>query len=315
MAASAKPLVSVLMTCKNSEEFIAESLDSALGQTHEEIEILVSDNASTDGTAEILRDYERREPERVRVRYGDEDIGPTASRNKAYEMARGELIAWLDSDDIWLPAKTEREVAVMLERPEVGLVHSGAENFDSDTGEVVPGGLATARSGDLMVPLYMEGCFVMALTALFRRRALDERGLTLRDSEWVYGDDYHAWLVISLDWQTAGIDEVLARYRMHGQNLSFAQGNHFLNRIALLREFTDEYPEARERLGRDRRTGLGRHYLSAARFEREHGSRPRAAGYRLHGFALAPGTAAARVWRRTIMWGGRVLRRLGLRRP
>jgi glycosyltransferase involved in cell wall biosynthesis len=288
MAAGAeRPVVSGLMTCRNSELYIAAALDSALAQTYQNLEVVVSDNASTDSTAEILRDYERRHPDRIRAEYGSGDVGPSTSRNKALARARGELICWLDSDDLWKPTMVEKEVAIMEARPEVGIVHGWFETIDEE-GRVIPGGQTTAPGGDLLRPLFVEGCFIGAATSMFRRRALDERGVGLYDRDWVYGDDYFTWLVISLRWQTAGIDEVLASYRMHGSQLSAAQGNHFLKRIALLGDFVREFPEAKGKLGRWRRVGIAGHYLQAAQLEAEQGSRLRAAWYWLQGALRDP---------------------------
>jgi glycosyltransferase involved in cell wall biosynthesis len=283
------PLVSGLMTCRNRERYIAAALDSALGQTYENVEVVVSDNASTDGTPEILREYERLHPERIRVVLGNEDIGPCASRNRALTLARGELIGWLDSDDLWKPTMVEKEVAIMQARPEVGLVHGWFEAID-EAGNLIPGGQRTAPSGDLLVPLFEQGCFIGAATAIFRRRALEELGIGIYDRRWTYGDDYYTWLAISLRWETAGIDEVLASYRRHGSNLSAAHGseNHFLHRISLLREFLRDFPEARSRLSASRRKGFARHYLQAATLEAERGSRARSAWYWLQGAVRDP---------------------------
>jgi glycosyltransferase involved in cell wall biosynthesis len=290
-----EPLVSVLTASYNSSQFIAETLDSALGQTYERLEVIVADDRSTDSTPAIVRDYAQRHPGRVKVVEATERAGPCRRRNDALAAAEGSLICWLDHDDLWDPTKVEKQVEVMRRRPAVGLVHTGFELFDSVSGETVPGRTTTeARSGDLLRPLYVEGDFIGSLTAMFRREALDRAGGRLWDKEFAYGDDWFAWLVISLDWQTEGIDEVLARYRMHGDNLSFKYDNHHLKGIRLMREFTDDFPEAREKLGRWRRIGIGRRYLEAAKHEARHGSRARAPRYWLAGAIRAPSGALLR---------------------
>ena len=121
----------------------------------------------------------------------------------------------------------------------------------------------------MLVPLFVRGLLRRVPTALFRREVLTRRGLRLRETDFSFGDDYFLWLALSLDWQVARIDEVLARYRRHGGNESARLGetNFHLRRVDLLRQFLDEYPEAIPRLGKWRRRGLARHYLSAAHFE------------------------------------------------
>ena len=106
----------------------------------------------------------------------------------------------------------------MRGRPEVGLVYSGYEAFDSETGETIPWrDRSSEAEGDVLVPLFVRGCFVASLTALFRREVLTRRGLRLRETDFSFGDDYFLWLALSLDWQVARIDEVLARYRRHAR--------------------------------------------------------------------------------------------------
>jgi glycosyltransferase involved in cell wall biosynthesis len=265
-----RPLVSVMMATYNAAAFVAESIESVLDQTYEPIELLVVDDASDDGTPAIVEDYARRYPDRVRFRQATERAGPCRRRNDALDLARGSLIAWLDHDDLWAPQKTAREVEVLEARPEVGLVYSGYEAFDSDTREPIPWRDRDSEAeGDVLVPLFVRGCFVGSLTVLFRREVLTRRHLRLRETDFSFGDDYFLWLVLSLDWKVAKIDEVLAYYRRHGGNESERLGetNFHLLRIALLREFLEEFPEAVPRLGKWRRRGLAEHYLRAGHYE------------------------------------------------
>jgi glycosyltransferase involved in cell wall biosynthesis len=285
-----RPLVSVIMPTFNAAPFIAETIESVLAQTYEPIELVVVDDASDDATPAIVESYAHRYPERVRFRPSTDRAGPCRRRNDALDLARGSMIAWLDHDDLWAPEKTAKEVEVLQERPQVGLVYSGYEAFDSDTAEAVPWrDRQSEAEGDILVPLFVRGCFIASLTTLFRREVLTRRNLRLRESDFSFGDDYYLWLVLSLDWKVARIDEVLAYYRRHGDNESrrLAQTNFHLRRIALLQEFLAEYPEAIPRLGKWRRRGLARHYLSAAHFESQR-SRLRTALAIARALAAAP---------------------------
>ena len=296
-----RPLVSVIMPTYEGAAFVGETIESVLAQTYEPIEIVAVDDASTDGTPEIVAAY----GERVRLERGRERVGPTRRRNEALSLARGELIAWLDQDDLWLPEKTERQVEVMLARPEVGLVYTGYEAFDDETGETIPWRDRDSEAeGDVLVPLFVRGCFVGSLTALFRREVLTRRSLRLRETDFSFGDDYYLWLALSLDWQVARIDEVLARYRRHRENEStrLSGTNFHLKRIALLREFLSEFPEAETRLGKWRRRGLAEHYLKAAGFESER-SRLRSALALGRAATLAPRYTARALRRRTTVRG------------
>jgi glycosyltransferase involved in cell wall biosynthesis len=286
-----EPLVSVLTATFNSSPYLEETLESALGQSYGNLEVIVADDCSPDDTLEVARAVGGRYPGRVVIEPGSEREGPCRRRNAALARARGSLICWLDGDDLWLPRKVEKQVEVMESEPDVGLVYTGFEAFSSESGEPVPGGVADARSGDLLAPLFVEGDFIGTLTTMFRRAALDRRGGRLRDVEFAYGDDYWAWLSIALDWRIAGIDGVMARYRIHESNLSRRQGNHYLKRIELLDDFLDTYPEARRRLGPARRRGMASHYLFAAGWERENGSKLKGLGYWLRAAGRDPRAA------------------------
>jgi glycosyltransferase involved in cell wall biosynthesis len=264
------PLVSVMMPTFNAAPFVAESIESVLAQTYQPIELLVVDDASEDQTPAIIGEYERRYPDRIRFRRGSERLGPCRRRNDALDLARGSLIAWLDHDDLWVPEKTAKEVEVLQARPDVGLVYSGYEAFDSETREPIPWRDRDSEAeGDVLVPLFVRGCFVASPTTLFRRDVLTRRHLRLRETDFSFGDDYYLWLVLSLDWKVARIDEVLAYYRRHGGNESERLGetNFHLLRIALLREFIEQFPEAVPRLGKWRRRGFAEHYLRAGHYE------------------------------------------------
>lgn len=285
-----RPLVSVIMPTYNAAAFIAESIESVLAQTYDPIELVVVDDASDDATPEIVQRYTRRYPDRVRFRRAAERAGPCRRRNDAIDLAEGSLIAWLDHDDLWEPDKTRREVEVLQAHPEVGLVYSGYEAFDSETREPVPWRDRDSEAeGDALIPLFVRGCFVGSLTALFRREVLTRRQLRLREVDFSFGDDYFLWLVLSLDWQVVRIDEVLAYYRLHSENESKRLGetNFHLRRVALLREFLEQYPEAAPRLGKWRRRGIARHFLSAAHFESRR-SRLRSGVAVARAFATAP---------------------------
>ena len=285
------PLVSVLMTTYNAEAYVAESVESVLAQTYGSLELVAVDDASTDATAEIVEAYARRHPDRVRLLQASERRGPTRRRNDALAAARGPLLAWLDHDDLWLSTKVERQVAVLDQHADVGLVYSGYEAFDSETGATVEWRDESSEAeGDVLAALFVEGCFIASLTTLFRREALERRNVGFRERDFSFGDDYFLWLVIALDWKVVRVDAVLARYRRHAANESARIGaeNYHLKRIEILDEFLARFPEARGRLGPSRRAGFRNHYLKAAGFELERGRRLAGARLLMRGLAYDP---------------------------
>src|SRR5215212_8464823 len=129
------PLVSCIITFLNAEEFIGEAIESVLGQTHENLELLLVDDGSTDDSTPIALRYAERFPEKVRYleHAGHENRGAAASRNLGMGEAKGEYIALLDSDDVWLEHKLEEQVGILASHPEAGMVYGQSQYWHSWT--------------------------------------------------------------------------------------------------------------------------------------------------------------------------------------
>ncbi len=125
------PLVSVLLTAYNREQFLASAIESVLGQTYEDFELLIVDDCSTDRTLEIARAYERRDP-RVRVVVNERNLGQFGNRNRAAELAQGSLLKYHDSDDLMYPHCLSVMVPMLLSEPRAG--------FGLSAGQMWPGG-------------------------------------------------------------------------------------------------------------------------------------------------------------------------------
>jgi len=287
-----RPLVSVLMPTFNGSAFVGETIESVLAQTYEPTELIVIDDASTDETVAIVEEFAVRTPGRIKLQQNRQRQGPCAGRNDALAVANGSLLAWLDQDDLWLPHKIARQVEVLEQDSAVGVVHTAFEAFDSDTGEKLqkwadPG---IGAEGDLLVSLFEQGNLLASITTLFRRSALERRGLRFREKDFSYGDDYYLWLALSLDWRFARIEEPLAHYRRHSENESdrLGRSNFHARRAALLREFLRDFPEAKARLGHSRRLGLARALIDAAGFEGRAGRRTKQVLYVTQALAEDP---------------------------
>jgi glycosyltransferase involved in cell wall biosynthesis len=283
------PLVSVLTATHNGAAFVGETLDSVLGQTYPSVEHVLVDDGSADATTDILRAYADRDPERITVIERTDTAGPTLRRNEALDAANGTYLAWLDHDDVWLPEKLERQVAVLEREPEAGLVFTQWELFDNASGTVLERS-HIAEGGDTLRRLFVEGCFVASSTVLWRRDTMERRGLRFRDSHPSWGDDHFLWLGLALDSEGVLVDDVLTRLRRHGANESvrLARENMYPHSIELLDEFLETYPEARSRIGNARRLGIAHHHALAAIYELQRGRRARAASFALRAAARNP---------------------------
>ena len=133
---NSKPLVSAIIIFFNSEKFFKEAIESVFAQTYENWELLLVDDGSTDCSTEIALRYSEQYPEKVRYleHEGHQNRGMSATRNLGVHHAKGEYIAFLDADDIWLPQKLKQQVAILEEQPEAAMVYSSTRVWYSWTG-------------------------------------------------------------------------------------------------------------------------------------------------------------------------------------
>jgi glycosyltransferase involved in cell wall biosynthesis len=132
-----EPLVSCIVIFLDTERYIEEAIESVFAQTYESWELLLVDDGSTDGSTDIARRYAQRHPGKVRYleHPGHQNRGMSATRNLGISHAKGDYIAFLDADDVWLPRKLEEQVAILGSHPEVGMVYGAKQYWYSWTGD------------------------------------------------------------------------------------------------------------------------------------------------------------------------------------
>ena len=131
------PLVSAIIVFLDEEKFLQEAIDSVFAQTHSNWELLLVDDGSGDQSSEIARQLARQRPERVRYleHEGHRNRGMSASRNLGIRSARGEYLAFLDADDVWLPHKLERQAPILQSQSRAGAVYGPSLYWSSWTGD------------------------------------------------------------------------------------------------------------------------------------------------------------------------------------
>lgn len=208
-------LVSIIMPAFNAQSFLTLAIESVLAQSYANWELLVIDDASTDATASIVRSYALRDP-RVRLLTNHHGKGVVGARNSGIDTAQGEFIAFLDSDDSWLPNKLTAQVALMRDSGCAlsATAYRMVDAQDAPLGEVrVP---ARIHYTDLL-----KGNCIGCLTALYSRARL---GKVYMPSGF-HHEDYLTWLgILREHGPAAGLDDILALYRKHGQSLSSSKG-------------------------------------------------------------------------------------------
>jgi glycosyltransferase involved in cell wall biosynthesis len=242
----AGPLVSVILPVFDRAGSVARAIASVLAQSYRPVELILVDDGSTDGTAEILEAYRS-----VATILRQANGGAYAARNLALRHAAGELVAFIDSDDAWLPDKLERQVPLM--RPGIGLVCgdivivTAPDDRAPRTGMTAFKAVAPVR-GHALEALAM-GNFVATSTALVRRAALEESGGFVESR---LSADYLAWFRIAQAHDFDYVDAPVALYTEHQAGISHDLGRSLAARIALFRaerERADD-PAVRELLDR-----------------------------------------------------------------
>jgi len=265
----AKPKVSVVIPAYNGEDYIAEAVTTSAEQDYEPLEVIVSDDGSTDGTPDIVRDLAGRYPERVRPVLAQRNRGIASAFNQALTALDGELIAWLGGDDVMLPGKIAKQVSRLAERPDaVACVHD-AEVFESSTGRVYGrfSQLNNGRRGLLEggVELLFHPTYLMLPSAtMVRRSACPPGGF---DERLQIANDWLFDVAVFRNGRCVVVDEVLSRYRRHGGNITARPGGEarsFEEALTALTVAQARYPEL-SRLARRRRAALmlGRAYRLA----------------------------------------------------
>lgn len=257
---SLSPLVSVVIPTYNRARYIGETVESVLAQTYDNIEIIVVDDGSTDDTRRVLKPYQ----EHIIYIY-QENQGPSVARNTGIMKSTGPYIAFLDSDDLWMPEKLEIQVAYLNEHPEVGLVHCDfllqVENPNGPVLKKWP--YANNWPSGYVLPFMFVQSMIGTSSVVTRRECFDVAGLF--DPRFFGPEDYHLWLRIARHYPITYLDKPLSIYRHHGENLT-------TNRVGLKREilsvvesFVQENPGLEEEIGVDvvRRGLFDRHYALA----------------------------------------------------
>jgi glycosyltransferase involved in cell wall biosynthesis len=220
---SSAPAVSVIMNCLNCEKYLREAIDSVFAQTYEDWEIIFwEDKASEDNSENIAKSY----GSKLRYFRSDESLPLYGSRNLAVREARGEYIAILDCDDIWLPTKLEEQIPLIERDDEIGLVYSDAFIFNEKGKE--------KRQFDVLKPyrdrIFSElllSNFINTQTVVIRKKAFDSLEHWF-DGRLILSGDYDAYLRISYKWKVDYVDTPLARYRVHRNSKSRRDGRKLL---------------------------------------------------------------------------------------
>ncbi|WP_441296495.1 glycosyltransferase family 2 protein [Bacillus sp. FJAT-45066] len=209
---SEKPLVSVITPSFNSERFIKDTIASVISQTFNNWEMIIVDDGSSDNTIKFVKEVIKHDP-RIKLIQLHQNSGPAIARNVALEHAKGRYVAFLDSDDQWLPEKLEKQLNFM-QKENVAFSFTGYKMIKEDgseIGDIID--IPKSVSYDDLLKQNMIGC----LTVMIDRDIIgDVKMVNIRTRQ-----DYVLWLNISKNgFKAYGLNSVLAKYRIVNNSIS-----------------------------------------------------------------------------------------------
>jgi glycosyltransferase involved in cell wall biosynthesis len=247
----AAPQVSVIVIFLNAQRFIEEAVESVLAQTHEDWELLLVDDGSTDGSNAVALRYQAGGHGRVRYLHhpGHANLGMSASRNLGLRSARGQYVALLDADDVWRPHKLARQVAILTAEPRAAMVYGAPEYWYSWTGRVEDSvrdtvrdigiGTSTLMEPPALLTLFLQGRAVTPCPSdILVRRSDALRVGGFEDSFRGLYEDQVFCAKVCLDAPVFVSTECWDRYRQHPESCSStarSTSHHAVARLAYLK--------------------------------------------------------------------------------
>lgn len=242
----------------NRVEFIGLAVDSALSQTFKDLELIVIDDGSTDGSRELLDQY--RSDKRFRYYY-QENQGQSVARNKGIKEAKGEFIAFLDSDNIWYLDKLKKQLKEIQIFQNYDIYYSDSLPIDVN-GNEIPHECMSKYSGIITNHLLRDNCVSMN-TVLIRKKCFAELGDF--DTEDRFAEDYELWLRMSTKYKFHYSSGYSAKYRIMENQISTDKNQRFISNESVLLDFLKRFPDAVSVA--DKKRGMSFFYARRARYE------------------------------------------------
>lgn len=239
------PKISVIMNCFNGEKYLQEAIESVFAQRFTDWEIVFFDNASTDRSGEIAQGF----GPKLRYFRNHKTVNLGAARNEAIKLARGEFVAFLDCDDVWLPAKLERQVA-LFDDPEVGLVYCDAILFNEAGDSRRMYSYRRFATGYCFGRLLVD-YFLSMQTVVVRRIALDAQEHWF-DPRFNAIEEADLFRRIALNWKLNIVPDALGKWRVHEGSITWSKAHLFaIENEILLAKFHEMIPNFAQRYAQE----------------------------------------------------------------
>ena len=199
------PLVSIVTPSFNQARFLESTIQSVLSQSYPRLEYIIVDGGSTDGSQDIIKKYS----DKLAWWVSEKDKGQTEALNKGFAHAKGDILAWLNSDDTYLPDAVTSAVQIFREYPQLGLVY-GSANFINEAGQII-GKFHAAQTN---LHLLRQGYVHIPQQASFFRGNL-WRSVGPLDPTFYFAMDYDLWVRIAARSQIKYVPQIWANFRLH----------------------------------------------------------------------------------------------------
>jgi len=234
------PLVSIIIPAYNVANYIKESIQSVLVQTYRNFEIIVVNDGSTDQTSQILSDIDS-----IQL-FNTPNRGAASARNFGISKARGEYIAFLDADDIWLPEKLEKQLKLFQNNDQLGLVFTETIGFDEEGFREPLFSKTKLLEGDVVKNIFLMSN-VATPSVMLRSKVLSTVGVF--EEGLIVAEDDNLWMRIADKYPIALVDEVLVYCRFRTGSLTSTPGNFLEGVLGHIELLKTKYPDIYRRLG------------------------------------------------------------------
>ena len=203
------PFLSVIMPVYNAGDFVAQAIQSILGQSYEDFELIIINDGSSDNSKAVIKSYD---DNRIKYFENEKNSGIVFSRNKGLKLAKGEYIGMFDADDIAYPEKFEEQINFLEQNKDFGMVGSWAK-FINEEGKRLPGSWKLKASPDMIPAIMLFKNYFLQSAVLYRKECISKFSFRVGFD---ILEDYLIWLEIIGEYKAWNLQKYLVDYRVHG---------------------------------------------------------------------------------------------------
>jgi glycosyltransferase involved in cell wall biosynthesis len=280
------PLVSIVMPSYNQAPYLADACHSVARQDYPNIEFIIIDGASTDGSVEIINTLSSDPANRISFFVSEKDSGQAEAINKGFARANGEIIAWLNSDDLYMLGAVSKAVDIFSKNPQVGLVFSNVFSIDAKSQLI-----NTMRFGKRGLRELLAFNIISQPGVFFKRSVLDRSGWL--DPSYHFLLDQHLWLRIANFTETHYVDDYFAAARFHAQAKNVAKAEFFGEEVFRILDWVKNEPDFSRLFDQNKKEILSGAWRLSARYLLDGGLPGKAFCQYMRSLIYHPSTALA----------------------